>query len=367
MSSADWNLHELIVADRLGRVHRATPLSGGTPVALRFVSPEVVPSSEDRARLYRAAIRRGWIGHPHIAQPFAPFQEGECVYLPSELTEGITLDRYLLPPPQGHFQAEVFDIAHQMALALEEAHRRSPPLIHGHLSPANVHREAGTGRIRVFDFGLLGELRPADFGTPAYLSPELLYGDGLTPAADIFAWGLILFEGITRTPAVASADATLDTVRRVHSEGLIHLRTRTPLLPPQIAALIAETTASAPAMRVPNGMALVAALNRVTSVPRVNLSKRDHAEKGPAPSGTPTVPRERLLTPQLVGAVIAAVLLVFVVSWPTLLFDGLSRVLPLSVQAWFAQVGAIFALVILGFGFDLFVKQIYLRNRVEED
>lgn len=99
----------------------------------------------------------------------------------------------------------------QLAGALQHMHERG--VVHRDLKPANVFVDPFTGAPTLVDFGLSRALAvvgaPASdvasagdvVGTPLYMAPEQLVGDDVGPAADVWAWGLLLHECLTGEPA----------------------------------------------------------------------------------------------------------------------------------------------------------------------
>src|SRR6266545_3796153 len=147
------------------------------------------------------------------------------MFIVMEYVEGETLHvaahRALLPMRQ------VIDIAHELAQALDAAHRRS--IIHRDLKPANVI-VTPQGHVKVMDFGLAKQLvAPASatvgtgagsdagtlltesgtrLGTPGYMSPEQVLGGSLDPRSDIFSLGVILHELATGSHPFLRDDPT---------------------------------------------------------------------------------------------------------------------------------------------------------------
>jgi hypothetical protein len=130
-------------------------------------------------------------------------REAEGVpYLAMPLLEGETLAARLkrdkaLPP------AEVVRLGREMADGLAAAHAAG--LIHRDVKPSNVWLEAGTGRVKLLDFGLVREEGSAGgltgegaiLGTPAYMAPEQIDGPDVDGRADLFSLGCVLYHLLT--------------------------------------------------------------------------------------------------------------------------------------------------------------------------
>ena len=196
----------------MGEVWQARDTTLDRDVALK-VLPEAFTSDPERlARFEREAKVLASLNHPNIGTIYG-LEEAEGVKaLVLELVEGPTLaDRI----KQGPLPIdEALAIATQIAAALEAAHEQG--VIHRDLKPANV-KVKDDGTVKVLDFGLAKALdtRPDGdpsqsptltaaatqmgviMGTAAYMSPEQARGKPVDKRADIWAFGVVLFEMLT--------------------------------------------------------------------------------------------------------------------------------------------------------------------------
>ena len=198
----------------MGEVWRATDTKLGREVAIK-VLPESFSSDPERlARFEREAKVLASLNHPHIAAIYGLEEAGGGRALVLELVEGPTLGERLA---QGLLPLEeALTIARQIAEALEEAHEKG--IVHRDLKPANV-KLTGGGKVKVLDFGLAKALDPMTssgssasqlahsptmslgatmqgviLGTAAYMSPEQARGANADRRADVWAFGVVLFE-----------------------------------------------------------------------------------------------------------------------------------------------------------------------------
>jgi serine/threonine-protein kinase len=188
----------------MGEVYRATDTKLGREVAIKIL-PQAVANDPDRlARFEREAKVLAALNHPHIAQIYGVEERA----LVMELVEGEDLHG---PLPL----ATALDYAHQIAEALEAAHEKG--ITHRDLKPANVKVTPG-GVVKVLDFGLAkaaDESAPSGnpsisptltlgatqlgmiLGTAAYMSPEQAAGKPVDKRADIWSFGVVLWEMLT--------------------------------------------------------------------------------------------------------------------------------------------------------------------------
>ena len=196
----------------MGEVYQARDTKLDRNVALK-VLPEAFTTDPDRlARFEREAKVLASLNHPNIGSIYG-LEESESVRaLVLELIDGPTLaDRI----KQGPIPIdEALSIAKQIAEALEAAHEQG--VIHRDLKPANV-KVKDDGTVKVLDFGLAKAFQPDPegdpsqsptliaaatqhgviLGTAAYMSPEQARGKTVDKRADIWAFGVVLFEMVT--------------------------------------------------------------------------------------------------------------------------------------------------------------------------
>jgi serine/threonine protein kinase/Tol biopolymer transport system component len=198
-----YRIEGLLGAGGMGRVYRARDMRLGRAVALK------IPTGEFSERFQNEARTAAALNHPNVCI----LHDVGPNYLVMELVEGPTLaDRI----KQGRIPIEeAIAIARQIAAALDVAHERG--IVHRDLKPANVKIKPD-GTVKVLDFGLAqlfetagagratdvsAALKPQDaptkgiIGTAAYLSPEQVQGRFVDKRADIWAFGLVLYEMLT--------------------------------------------------------------------------------------------------------------------------------------------------------------------------
>ena len=200
-----YELADLIGEGGMGRVYRATDTNLKRTVAIKVLPEALAMNTARLARFQREAQVLASLEHQNIARIYGFEKTGDTTALVMELVEGPTLAERIASGPIQIKQA--LPIAIQIAEALEAAHRQG--IVHRDLKPSNVKlREDGT--VKVLDFGLAkaaSEESPDPqvttstltrpemvVGTPAYMSPEQARGSPVSKHADIWAFGLVLFE-----------------------------------------------------------------------------------------------------------------------------------------------------------------------------
>lgn len=221
-----------IGAGGMGEVYLARDAKLGRDVAIKVLPAAFARDAERMARFQREAKVLASLNHPNIATIYGLEDSGATYALVMELVEGATLaDRIRVGPTPVD---EALRIAKQITEALEYAHEHG--IMHRDLKPANV-KVTNDGRVKVLDFGLAkvftsdGELDLSDaatltrmkteegliLGTPAYMSPEQARGTAVDKRTDIWAFGCVLYELLTRKRAFEGETPT-DTVAAVLSK-----------------------------------------------------------------------------------------------------------------------------------------------------
>src|SRR5437870_365550 len=196
----------------MGVVFRALDTKLQREVALKLLPDHFAADPERLARFQREAQVLASLNHPNIAQIYGLEESGNTRCIVMELVEGETLQERL---KRGSIPIdEALPIAKQIAEALEAAHESG--LVHRDLKPANI-KLAPDGRVKVLDFGLAKAFAPMTaemnlsnsptlmsgsmpgviLGTAAYMSPEQAKGKEVDRRADIWAFGVVVYEMLT--------------------------------------------------------------------------------------------------------------------------------------------------------------------------
>jgi predicted Ser/Thr protein kinase len=178
----------------MAEVYQADDLELGQTVALKFLPRHL--SDDDALDRLRGEVRMArQVSHPNVCRVYDLGEVEGRYFVSMEYVDGEDLAS-LLRRIGRLAREKALDIARQLCAGLAAAHERG--ILHRDLKPANIIID-GRGRVRIMDFGLAG--LAAQYasggeraGTPAYMSPEQLRGDGLTVQSDLYALGLVLFE-----------------------------------------------------------------------------------------------------------------------------------------------------------------------------
>jgi serine/threonine protein kinase/Tol biopolymer transport system component len=214
-----------IGAGGMGEVWKARDTTLDRDVAIKAL-PERVSRDADRVRrLQREAHLLAALNHPNIAVIHGVEAWGETRVLVLEFVDGITLAERLI---RGALPvSEALALALQIADSVEAAHDKG--IIHRDLKPANI-KVTSDGRIKVLDFGIAKTVETAGpgephetttltepgavIGTPSHMAPEQVRGEAADSQADIWAFGVVLYEMLSGH-APFRGPTSADTLARV--------------------------------------------------------------------------------------------------------------------------------------------------------
>ncbi len=204
-------------AGGMGEVYRARDTKLGREAAIKVLPLAFAEDTERLARFRREAQILASLGHPNVAAIYGLEESEGLVALAMELVPGEDLSERLARGPLP--VDEALAVARQIAEALEEAHGKG--VVHRDLKPANV-KLTPDGKVKVLDFGLAKALsgdasatldssdssrsptmtRQATqagmiLGTAAYMSPEQARGKPVDKRADVWSFGVVLYEMLT--------------------------------------------------------------------------------------------------------------------------------------------------------------------------
>ncbi|MEA2489966.1 MAG: eukaryotic-like serine/threonine-protein kinase [Acidobacteriota bacterium] len=266
----------------MGEVYQADDRELQEAVALKIIRPEIASNPRILARFKREIQLARRVTHPnvcriydvshHLSRTDAGAEERKISFVSMELLHGRTLAAHLRASARMPTSA-VLPILKQLAAGLDAAHAAS--IVHRDFKSANVMlvpASDGATRAVITDFGLAHETgveRGADgsrltdsgmlVGTPDYMAPEQLEDGPLTPATDVYALGIVLFEMVTgRLPFDGTTPLSIALSRL--QQPAPSPRRWAPDLDPRWEAVILQCLERDPAMRFAHAGDVVAAL-----------------------------------------------------------------------------------------------------------
>jgi serine/threonine protein kinase len=266
----EYEIVAALGAGGMGEVYRARDARIGREVALKILPAAMQSSGERLLRFQQEARAAGGLNHPNLVTIHELGEHDGEPFIVMELLEGETLREKLKgtrsssssPDAEGKRAAratplplrKALDYARQIAHGLAGAHDKG--IVHRDLKPENIF-VTEAGRVKLLDFGLakLRVERPSDdqdavterldttpgliIGTVGYMSPEQVRAQTADHRADIFAFGIILYEMLTgRHPFYL--DGSVETMNAILTIDPPALATIDPRLPPALGRIVAH-------------------------------------------------------------------------------------------------------------------------------
>src|SRR5437016_900390 len=190
-----YRIIALLGCGGMGEVYRATDLTLGQSVALKFLPAEAARNERLLERFHGEVRVARQVSHPNVCRVYDIGEVEGMPFISMEYVDGEDLASLLLRI--GRLPAgKAMETARKICAGLSAAHDRG--VIHRDLKPQNIMMNK-RGEVVIMDFGLAAiadQLNgpEARNGTPAYMSPEQLRGEAVTGKSDIYALGLLLYE-----------------------------------------------------------------------------------------------------------------------------------------------------------------------------
>lgn len=245
----------------MATVYLARQIGLDRDVALKELGSLYLADDSFGERFVRESRVAGSLSHPNIVTVYDFFEHDGVPYIAMEYVPRGSLRPLVgaldLPQTVGVLEGVLAGLAH--------AARRQ--IVHRDLKPENLMISA-EGAVKIADFGIAKALGGASsnltqtgmaIGTPRYMAPEQVLGDGVSPATDLYATGVIAFELLTgRVPF--EHDEALPLLFRHVNAPVPDIRSFRPDLDPRLEEWVASLLAKAPADRPPTPAAAWEAL-----------------------------------------------------------------------------------------------------------
>ncbi len=217
-----YRLVEKIGAGGMGVVYRAHDEHLDREVAIKVLPPGTLTDEDARKRFRKEARSLSKLNHPNIATVHDFDSQGDVDYLVMEYVPGETLRGRISEGPLP--ETETIRLAIELAKGLTAAHERG--LVHRDLKPENV-RLTLDGQPKILDFGVAKLIRPFEdctteskisvvAGTLPYMSPEQVLGGVVDQRADLFSFGVVLYEMATGQRPLAEVEPSKWTAALLH-------------------------------------------------------------------------------------------------------------------------------------------------------
>ena len=246
-------------------------------MALKVLKNTIAPDSPFAAQLEREARVLATLSHPNIGLLYGFSKDAASMHLVLEFVDGFSLAAIAKKKPI--LAPEVVAvIGAAVARGLAHAHERG--VVHRDVKPANI-LVSRRGEVKVFDFGIAQRAaRPEDdavsplrleniaaFGTPAYMAPEQILGEGVDARSDLFSLGVVLYQLLCGARPFERGDDgdQRPAAHRIRRDPPIPLHRRAPEVPAALERVVMRAIQKLPADRYPSAEAMAEPLEEIAT------------------------------------------------------------------------------------------------------
>ena len=271
-----YQLEQQLGHGGMASVYHARDTGLDRAVAVKLLADNLAGDEELRKRFLREARLAARLSHPNVVNVFDAGEHEGRPYIVMELVEGATLAGRGPVPAE-----EARGLALQAARGLADAHHAG--LIHRDIKPGNLLLR-GDGTLKIADFGIARAAETTRLtqagtvlGTAAYLAPEQALGEEVTPAADVYSLGALVYELLTgRLPF--EFDSLADLAEKQRAMAITPVRELAPETPRALEDLVMRCLARNPSYR-PTAAELVRELEPAAAEPPTQRLPQPHTKR----------------------------------------------------------------------------------------
>ncbi len=294
-----YEIEKLIGSGAVGRVYLGRDRQTGEPVAIKELMSDWVthaPDSLERFRREGEALRK--LNHPNIVKVLAALEEDNQHYLVMEYVGGGSLADRLKRQHQLPIE-QVISIGLELSDALSRAHHLD--IIHRDIKPGNILlAEDGTPRLTDFGLAHIGSFPSLTIagqllGTFQYLSPEACANQALDARADIWSFGVVLFEMLSGQLPF-DGDSPIEIIHAIQNQPIPEVTWYRKDAPAPLAELIHRMLMRDRPARLASARLVGAELEALQrGMPSGHVSPPPNQAGAPPPIGTHPIPKIKVL------------------------------------------------------------------------
>jgi len=297
-----FRVDQHIASTSMSDVYKVWDLHRNVPLAMKVLNADLAEDPAMLKRFKREAQALKNLRHPHIVPFYGLLETEEKYFLLEAFIDGPSLKDILEQLP-GHKMGidEALIYLKSISAALGYAHANG--VVHCDIKPGNVMVDQG-GTIYLTDFGIArhadsSTTTMAGAGTAAYMAPEQIKEEVVTPTADVYALGIVLYEMLTGRRPFRGDDAEVGSLGRSTNERLRHAhlavhppdpRRFRPDLPKELAEVILKALNKKPEERQASAPAFFTDVCAAVGVAERDVRDRIHSLFGPKLQGTNSEP-----------------------------------------------------------------------------
>lgn len=251
----------------MGSVYLAVNTNIDQQVAIKALRPEVARNAALRARFKQEAEMLCSLDHPGIVKFLNYVETPEGVFLIMEYVKGMTLEDFISKKNGLIVESKAYPLICEILDAFAYAHSKG--IVHRDIKPANIIIQ-DDGHIKIMDFGIaqiVSEANVTDgkaiMGTPAYMSPEQIYGKDIDARSDIYSIGVLIHNMLTgRAPYDSTLLTAQEIKRRVVKDDMPRMAETYPYISDKIQAVVDKATQKVPEARYQSCLEMKSAVKK---------------------------------------------------------------------------------------------------------
>ena len=285
-----FRIDSFIASGGMGGVYKVWDLKRNVPLAMKVLEPYLTGDPSLFKRFQREANALRKLAHPNIIPFYGFYRDRGVTFLLESYVDGPTLKDVLrLKQGQPLQVKEALFYLNALCAALGYTHANG--IVHSDVKPGNVIIDQG-GNVYLTDFGIARVVEGsstilAASGTPAYMAPEQIRGEVVSPATDIYALGVILFEMLTGQRPFKGTESGTENGGVTQGERIryAHLkllppdpRSLNPSLPDKLSQVVLKALSKQPQERYKNTRDLIIAACGGAGLTPDSISNRQSPE-----------------------------------------------------------------------------------------
>ncbi|MBA2117167.1 Serine/threonine-protein kinase PknD [Planctomycetes bacterium FF15] len=285
-----YRLETIIGSGGMGTVYRGIDERTGDKAAIKILPSNMSHNEGLRERFQREIETLLQLKHPNIVRLFGFGEEDGELFYAMELVEGRSLAEVIVKTPIKHWRT-VVKYSLSIAAGLRQAHDMG--IVHRDIKPANV-LITRDNKVKILDFGiarLFGAtgvtMAGGIVGTADYMAPEQAFGEGVTPKADLYSLGALMYAMLARQPPFRGNTVT-EILDKLRYNEPIPIDRLVEALPNDLSQLVTQLLEKNPEHRVPTARALCRRLEALLELPEdtdFDLNLADHSTRAPSAPG----------------------------------------------------------------------------------
>jgi serine/threonine protein kinase len=267
-----YRVDAFIASGGMGAVYRVWDLKRNVPLAMKVLHTDLADDPHMFKRFKREANALKKLSHPNIVPFYGLFQTMDMAFLLERYIDGPSL-KDILRGQTGKPLSTPDVLVYLKALSSALGYAHANGVVHCDVKPGNVLIDQG-GNVYLTDFGIARHAESttttmAGAGTAAYMAPEQIRGEAVTPATDVYTLGVMLFEMLTGQRPFRGSEAGTekggDTANERIRYAHLHIQPPDPRgLKPSISKALAQAILKAldkkPARRYPSAQDFLEAI-----------------------------------------------------------------------------------------------------------